>query len=112
MDIFYNLNHIKDIRAFLEDCVSKSYKTRCDELDCSKSFSRVNTEKTLNEILGMISESRFVHCVFIIRNPIFKYEKQDIEAGLRLTNGIDYFIWINIEINHLDYFTNKYELKG
>lgn len=112
-DTFYNLNYIENKRAFLEDCISRSYRIHCDELDCSKSLSRVKIDKTANEILDISDiKNSFNHWVFIIRDDMFYLEERDyIEAGIRTGNGPDYFIWIYIKLENLNYFVKKYDLK-
>ncbi|KKN67707.1 hypothetical protein LCGC14_0458520 [marine sediment metagenome] len=116
MDIFYNLNHIKDKRSFLEDCISHSYDVKCDELDCSKSMARIMTDKTSKEILDITKNAGFIHWSFIMRKPIAFLDegKTYIEAGLRVSEysgSVDYFIWIYINIEKLDYFVEKYKIK-
>lgn len=115
-DIFYNLDYIEDKRAWMEDCIDQSYNVKCDELDCSKSFSRIMTTKTVPEILDIIDKAGFIHWVFIIRHPVIPLDGKIpyIEAGLRISEGylgaIDYFIWIYIDIKRLDYFIEKYQM--
>jgi len=117
--IFYNINNIEDKTSFLEDCISKSFKVKCDELDCSKSWSRTNSEKTYQEVLEMISTACFLHYVFILRDSIIpldidEFGEKYIEAGVRLNStpyDKDYFLFIYINTKHLDYFIEKYDLK-
>ena len=116
-DIFYNLNHIRDKRTFLEDCIDNAYKVRCDELDCHKSFARTATTKTPGEILDIVENAGFVHWVFIVRNPTIPLDGEGpyIEAGLRVNedlNGPDYFIWIYIRFKKLYYFIEKYKMEN
>ena len=116
-DLFYNLNHIRGKRAFLEDCIDNAYSVECDELDCHKSFARTATTKTPGEILGMIENAGFVHWVFIVRNPIILLDGEEpyIEAGLRVNenlNDLDYFIWAYIHLKKLYYFIEKYKMEN
>lgn len=114
-DTFYNINHIKNKTKFLKDCISKSYRVRLDELDCSISFRRMPTKASIDDIFK-ISDTKgsFVHYVFIVRRTILGNEKPYIEAGLstKLSGARkEYFIWINIKLEKLDYFIKKYKIK-
>ena len=112
MDIFYNLHYIKNKREFLEDCIRQSYKIKCDELDCYKSFHRIKTDKSTDEILDITNKSGYNHWVFIIRDRDFITGKRYIEAGVTtIENRIDYFIWAYINLEKLDYFVDKYDLE-
>jgi len=112
--IFYKLDNIEDEKLFIEDCISKSFNVKCDELDCNKSWSRTNSKKTYQEVLEMIPKSSFLHYVFILRDSIISPGEKYIEAGLRLNVSPfepDYFLFIYIDTKHLDYFIKKYDLK-
>ena len=111
-DILYKLDNIKNKEKFLKDCISKSYNVNLDELDCKISFARKKTKKSLNDIFKIVKDSYFVHYIFIVRNTVFGNEKPYIEAGLSTSlSGIDYFIFIYIKYDKLDYFIKKYKLK-
>ena len=91
----------------------KAYYTRCEELDCSKSFARVPTKKTFDEIVNISRKSSFRHFVFILRLEGFGKAKH-IETGLRCSSkegNIDYFIFLELDWKHLKEFTGKYKLK-
>ena len=114
MDIFHSLDHIKNKRSFMEDCISQSYKVKCNELDCSKNFCRVFTKKTASEILDISEQCIYSFWNFIIRDKRFPEEKEYIEAGMSATKNLsspEYFIWIYIDLEKLDYFVKKYDLK-
>jgi hypothetical protein len=83
-------------KQFLEDCVAVADKVWADELDCSKSFARQPTDKTVEEVLeiGLNTKS---HYTFIFREG---YGQPDyFETGLStLGNHPDYFLWINLGV--------------
>jgi hypothetical protein len=110
---FYNIDNIQDKKAFMADCISNSYLVLCDELDCSKSWARVRSDKTSDEILDLIDDSDFVHYVFIVDVMDFVGGDKFINTGLRVSSdSVDYFIFAHINIELLDYFVKKYDLKG
>ena len=115
-DVNYNLKNIKNRTKFLKDCISKSYKVELDELDCSISFMRRPTKASVDDIFK-ISDTKgsFVHYVFIVRGTTFGNDRPYIEAGLStklVGTGKEYFIWIYIKLEKLDYFIKKYKLRG
>jgi len=92
----------------------KSYSVDLDELDCNVSLNRKKTKKSLNDIFKIVKDSKFIHYIFIERNTVFGNEKPHLQAGLRTSeqsSGIDYFIFIYIKYDKLDYFIKKYRLK-
>ena len=114
-DIFYKLDNIRNKEKFLKDCISKSYSVDLDELDCNVSFNRKKTKKSLNDIFKIVKDSNFIHYIFIERNTVFGNEKPHLQAGLRTSeqsSGIDYFIFIYIKYDKLNYFIKKYRLKN
>lgn len=113
-DMFYNLDHIKDEVKFLKDCISKSYKVKADELDCNVSWARKPTKLSVKDILKIsANKDNFSHYTFIVRRIVFGKEKPYIEAGIRtgIPGSVDYFLWIYIKLEKLDYFIKKYKLE-
>ena len=113
-DTFYNVDHIRDKIKFLKDCISKSYKVLLDELDCNVSFARKPTKASVDDIFTVTkTKGSHSYYVFIIRRMVYGKEKPYIEAGVRTVVPFekDYFIWIHIKVDKLDYFIKKYKLK-
>jgi hypothetical protein len=112
-DAFFSIQSLRNKKAFFKDCISKAYRVWTDELDCNKSLSRTRTDKTPKEVIDIAEKSGFSHYVFILRNSMGR-EDPYIEAGIRTDggNGKDYFLWINIKPEKLEYFLNKYKLKN
>jgi len=113
-DVFYNVEHIRDKSKFLKDCISKAFRVKVDELDCKISFRRMPTKKSADDIIKMAKENEKAgHCfhVFIIRNYVFGKEPY-IEAGVSTNKPLEkeYFIFIYIKLDKLDYFVKKYKL--
>ena len=111
-DIFYICEKGKELEMLCE-AKDKAYFISCEELDCSKSFARTTTTKTFDEIVNIYRKSSFHHFVFILRHEGFGKAKH-IETGLRCTNkkgNIDYFVFLELDLTHLEEFTGKYMLK-
>ena len=112
MDKFYNIKNKKEIVSLVYDAHQKSYKCNLSELNCSISFARQNTDKSFFSISNMINTADFMHFVFIVRGDFIE-KKKYIEVGIRLHKNsevIDYFIMIFLEMEHLEYFIEKYKL--
>jgi len=93
-DKFYNIDNINDKISFLKDCISKSYDVKIDELDCKVSYRRqISKSLKVENIFEMINSDKCVHI----------YYKGD---------DIDYFLWISMDLKHLEYFIEKYELSA
>jgi hypothetical protein len=119
-DIFYHIKVFGDEYKNKSLELLKEAKELCseihlDQLDCSKSFFRVKTEKSFDDIVEIAKKSSFYHFTFIYRKSDCQFimNGQDyIETGISVINDcVDYFIWVNLETKHLDYFVQKYGLE-
>jgi len=108
--IFYDIKNINMIEL-LNDAKDKSYEVKIDKLDCSKSFSRTSANISYDEIMKMYNNK--CHTVFIHRKLPFGYDGEHdyIETGFSTMTSHSYFLFINISIDQLEYFKNKYNLK-
>ena len=113
MDKFYKITDKKDIVNLVYDAHQKSDKCNLSELNCSVSFARQKTDKSLFDIVKMMDVADFNHFVFIIRDDFIWRNEKYIEVGIRLhknSDVVDYFIMIFLDIKHLQYFVEKYKL--
>ena len=108
MHIFYNISRNNFYSILDEALLDPNVKLKLDELDCSKSWSRQDTNKTLEEIISISKNDTDSHYSFIHRkNPVNEF----LEIGLRTDeNQIGYFIWVYLPIDRLDSYINKYNL--
>jgi len=108
MHIFYNISKSNFYSILDEALLDPNVKLKLDELDCSKSRSRQDTNKTLEEIISISKNDDDSHYSFIHRvNPV----NQFLEIGLRTDeNQVGYFIWIYLPIDRIDSYINKYNL--
>ena len=117
MDTFYEIPKeiIKDLFYEAKD---KSFQCWCDEkhhLD----WKRIKSLKTFDEVFKLLEDSKESRYVFINRENMWgdatvpdKVLSNRIDIGGEITaDGIDYFIFIFLEIKHLQYFIDKYNLK-
>ena len=122
-DIFYEMPRptLKKVKNILVWADKNGIKTDVDMLDCSKSFCRVASDKTFEEVLGYISKGSlgFFRVVFRQQNNVFGlfssvYERRDyLEVFIRSIDvgQVEYFIFIYMEPEKLGYLKNKYSLK-
>ena len=113
-DTFFDLSHIGNEVSFMKDCISKSYKVKVDELDCYNSIRRQPTKKTIKDVLEISKKDSNAFYTFVLRILTFRNEDPYIEAGIRTNSkedGNDYFLWIHIKPEKLEYFIKKYRLK-
>ena len=57
-------------KALINDAMSIGTNIRVDELDCSKSFARVSSEKTPQEVLEIVLKQKNTYWNFIHRDEI------------------------------------------
>lgn len=111
-DTFFDISHISNKTAFLKDCISKSFRVWTDELDCKVSWHREKSDKKPIDVMKIAEKSQYSHYIFILRGTFFTSEGPYIEAGIRTNSNDDkdYFLWINIKPEKLEYFIKKYKL--
>lgn len=95
---------------FLEEARELAYEVRTEELDCSKSFARANTEKTFEDVVKIYKKSKYKFFGIVKREEGFG-EPEHVEICLVGDEGIQYFIFIRLEIKYLDCLVGKYKLK-
>lgn len=93
---FYIQRH--QAKAVLEAALAVALRIHCDELDCSKSFRRVKTSKTAQEIIAIALETQDSMFFFIGRPPLGN-EPAYFDIGLRTSgnDGNEYFIFAAVE---------------
>lgn len=102
-------------RELILEAKSLSFHYWLDELDCSVSFHRKSTEKTLDEIINLC-ETEPAHFTLIERcDSIGRFHDHDHEnyyevGASTLGIGINYFIWILVSIEDGEKLIKKYEL--
>jgi len=109
-DIFYNTRHLTlaKKRKILKEAKNLSYDwwvdTRTD-----KSWSRQKIEMSFDDIMKKLDKE----CIFrIIHRWIdFKTEKPYLEIAFCTMKGMSYYLWICLDLTHLNYFIKNYHLK-
>jgi len=70
--------------TYIKGKIANSKLVVKEELNCKKSFLRKLTDKTVEDIYGMIESATYIHCT-----------DKDGEVCLIVTHeGTDYFLWI------------------
>lgn len=125
-DIFYSVDNLtlRQKVNLLIDAKEKSYFWHVDKLDCKISLARKRQKYfRFNKIIKMFKESKFKHFVFINRKGFleaknlsyFRNTEFCIETGIRISDpnnvNVEYFLFVYINEKHLDFFTEKYNLK-
>jgi hypothetical protein len=111
-DVFYRTAHLglKAKKQLLRDAGDKSISWWVDILDCKISWARQKTNMPFPEILVKLTQK--CHFVFIIRNMPAYEQNQFLEIGFcTLAQKPEYFLFIHCEIEHLNYFVDKYKLE-
>ena len=82
-----------------------------DELDCSKSFHRIATNKTPIEVLEIGLSDKHTFYSFIFR-PAQGSQEEHFELGLStMLLKPDYFLWIRLSIVDGNALAKKYKLE-
>lgn len=87
----------ENIEKFLSKSISSSYEVKVDQLDCSKSFHRVPTDKSVEEVLNILLNTES-HYVMIYRSMEFFGEDDYWDVGgSTMTSNPEYFLWIRLK---------------
>jgi len=86
-------------KKVLEEAISLSKEVWVEQLDCSHSFLRQKTEKTVQEVLDIGLNDKTTHYIFIYRPKFTEQSPDYFEIGLStmLCRGIDYFLFIKLD---------------
>lgn len=109
-DIFYLIKDRERIPELLKECIDLSYRIHTDTLykkDGTFSWSRVPHHKGLKYVFDKLGVNE--HFVFIYRFALNENSNDELEIGISGGNSEYIFIWLDID--HLDYLVKKYELK-
>jgi hypothetical protein len=122
-DTFYTLQKItvKKVKEVLQWAYDNNLHMEVDELNCKKSFCRKPSEKTFEQILPLIdSKSAGFFGVIHRRHwnafPLLSNTLKYIDVLDFFIRGIDvgdteYFFFIFVSVEKLEYLTKKFKLK-
>lgn len=123
MDEFYSLKKqsLKSVKDVLIWARKNSIKTNVDMLDCKVSFARKAADKSFEGVLDLISQKSLDFFVIIHRKNANLFGivsdrreiKDLLEIGIRGVDigGVEYFIFVYMDIKYLEDLKKKYELK-
>lgn len=109
----FNTNNIDKETAIkiLKDAYNICENFQVDILDCRIAWYRRTVNMTFQNFikLHMYDDAHF--SIFIRKNLIDRVAPHKyIEFSIRSMTTPDYFLWINVDIKHLQYFIEKYKL--
>ena len=98
-------------RQLLLEAMELSKSVTTDELDCSKSFHRIATDKSPIEVLELGLTGKHTFYSFIFR-PAQGSQEEHFEVGLStMLMKPDYFLWIRLSIVDGNKLAKKYDLE-
>ena len=119
-DTHYTLKNLdsEQITELLEDAYLKSFNFRVDILDCRKSWHRKEIKMSFKDIMNKVEDKNTFY-IFIHRkgdenaknNKKVFPEEWCLEIGFRTMNSPDYFLWLHLHEDKLDFYLNKYNIK-
>lgn len=93
----------------MREGIKLAHKVWVDELDCSKSFCRCATDKSVEQVLQICLAHKDTHWTFIHR----QYPTPHFElGGSTLCLPINYFLWIQVDKRDAELLIKKYKLKA
>jgi hypothetical protein len=106
-EIFYNIRHLtlSEKEMILNEAYTLRERWWVDILDCNISFARQKVEMSYNDIMLKFQEKS--HFVVIHRKCFENYG----EIGFCTLKSPEYFLWINLAEEKLQYIVSKFDLK-
>ena len=109
----YKIDHLtfETKLELIRECKIYAFKTWCDMLDCDKSYSRIESDKDFDEIIEILTSNDYLS--FVSRDVAMFNEDNYLEVCFNTIRiGVDYFIWTYIDLKHIDYFKDKYNINN
>jgi hypothetical protein len=86
---------------FLRKAMALAYDVRVDELDCSKSMCRTQTDQTIEQVLQHCLADSKTHYTMILRDRRDYGGNLYFEVGAStMMNTPDYFLWIDLTVEN------------
>lgn len=86
---------------FLRKSMALADEVRVDELDCSKSMCRTQTDQTVEQVLQHCLADRKTHYTMILRDRRDYGGNLYFEVGAStMMNTPDYFLWIDLTVEN------------
>ena len=108
-DVFYDVNHLdfEDLQDLIRDAYKKSYNWWADEIIGSAQRQRVKA--TFEEQMVYMNERSIFRFIHRKGFPEDEHNKWHLEI---VFNEMAHFLWVNVDVKHLDYFIENYKLKA
>lgn len=95
----------------MDDCRAVATRFWVDELDCSKSWTRIRTDRTYDEILTKCLNGKAHWTIFHHMYPLINDEAPYFQISVStLCRDVDYFIWIEVSEADFEPIRNKYNI--
>lgn len=100
------------VRRILSEAMEFSDRCWCDELDCKRSWCRIPSSKTPNEIIDLTLDgpAQFT-CIFRKRYPEGSDDFYEFTASTMNITEPDYFLWIQVKPEYAEKIIQRYGLK-
>lgn len=111
-DVFYSTKHLslRKLRELFTESRELSHEVFIDEKDAT--YKRIPSKKSFEEVMKLLDKQ--CHVVFAERNIVFGDAKPYLEVvfcTMAMEVPGDYFLWLHLSLEHLEYLTQKYNLK-
>lgn len=112
--IFYRTNHlsVEEKKKLLYEAKEKSYDWHVDKLDCNESYARKPIKMGFDEVIEKLTSDS--HFIFIHRRGFItnsEFHRWKVETGFSTLSSPDYYLFVYMEENELNYFVNNYRLE-
>lgn len=90
------------------------YADRCwiDMLDCKRSWRRMPSDKSIEEILDMCEKGTpFLTCIYRVGRPEGADDFYEFSASTMNVNEPDYYLWVLVKPEYARKLIIKYDLK-
>ena len=106
MNKFYKTEHLTfdEKKQILNEARKKCFIWWVDIL---KNYKREKIDITFDDMMKKFKEDS--HLIITLRDDII--EGMYFEVAFRITEIVDYFLWIKLNLNEEYYFVKKYKLK-
>lgn len=95
---------MSELKTVFDRAYTIAYSAHCDKLDCLTSFARQGTNKTYDDIWDMVYNGSWHNGTCIFRKGYYSLEPDHYEFCLDVVyQGVNYFIWIRILTDDLQY---------
>lgn len=103
----------KDIfRELFTEAIEISDRCWIDMLDCKRSWRRMPSDKSIEEIMDMCEQGKpFLTCIYRVGRPEGADDFYEFSASTMNVNEPDYYLWVLVKPEYARKLITKYGLK-